>query len=229
MPSGLSESLFPGDFLLGLDSPVAPDMEHAGAPLAEHAADQPPPMTVGRIFFSAQKRRTTVPDGLQEPLQAAREGRRPSQTVVEDVSLVVVEILPLRFAPQKIAEEQVVDAATLQGATDCLPVEIRRVARVGTRTDVHHQPDPVLLDQREERLQRMVGMPDREDGDFLAHTARPSSLLDGRASLNRSRRPPKRGRGRRDRVKTTYEMHTLLEWPQRRIGLPERIRHPHSR
>ena len=182
MPLGLSESLFPGDFLLGLDAPVAPDMEHADAPLAEHAADQPPPMTVGRVFFSAQKRRTTVPDGLQEPLQTAREGRRPSQTVVEDVSFVVVEILPFRFAPQKIAQERVVDAATLQAATDCLPVEIRRVARVGTRTDVHDQPDPVLLDQREERLQSMVGMPDREDSDVVVHTACPSSLLDGPAS-----------------------------------------------
>ena len=84
-------------------------------------------------------------------------------------------------APEKIAQERVVDAATLQGATDCLAVEMGSVAGVGARTDVHDQADPVLLDQREERLQVMVGMPDREDGDVPAHAACPSSLLDGRA------------------------------------------------
>lgn len=66
---------FPGDFFLGLNSPVAPDMEQADAPLAEHAADQPPAMAVGRVFLSAQEGRAAVCDGLQEPVQAALEGR----------------------------------------------------------------------------------------------------------------------------------------------------------
>src|SRR3972149_9866746 len=50
---------------------------------------------------------------------------------------------------------------------DRLPVEPRNVAGVGTRTDVHNQSDPVLLDQREEHFQRMIGMADREDRSAL--------------------------------------------------------------
>src|SRR3990172_5800399 len=60
---------------------------------------------------------------------------------------------------------------------DRLPVELRNVAGVGTRTDVHNQSDPVLLDQREEHFQRMIGMADREDrspllGRLVFHLSR---------------------------------------------------------
>jgi len=168
---GLSESFFPGDFLLGLNPPVGPDVQQADAPLVEHAADQPSPMAVGRVFFSAQQGGAAVGDGLQKPLQTALEGGRAGQAVVADVPLGVVQIGPFRLAAQKIAQEQVIDAAIFKGAADCLAVEMGGVARVGARADVDDQADAVLLDQPEERLQGMVGMPDREEADVPAHVS----------------------------------------------------------
>jgi len=100
LPSGLSESFFPGDFLLGLNPPVGPDVEQAEAALVEHGADQPSPMAVGRVFFPAQQGGAAVGGGFQEPLQTALEGGRSSQAVVADVPLGVVQIGPFRLAAQ---------------------------------------------------------------------------------------------------------------------------------
>jgi len=81
----------------------------------------------------------------------------------------------------------------LEGGADCLAVEMGGVARVGAGADVDDEADAVPLDQREERLQGMVGMADGEEGNVPAHAACPSGL-DGRVCLANVRRGPARGR-----------------------------------
>jgi hypothetical protein len=164
---GLLELLPPGDLVLGFGSPVAADVDQPKAPLAEHAADQPAAMAVGRVFLAAEKGRTATIDRTEKPQDAFLELTRLGQAIVEDVSLGVVEPFALRAASQEVAEKQVVDAPASEVVLDRFLVELDRVAGIGTRTDVDHQFDPVLPGQGEERFQRVIGVPDRVDRDLL--------------------------------------------------------------
>ena len=167
MALGLAELLLPSELLLGLQTPVAPDVDDADAPLGEHATDQAAAMTVGGVFFAAHQRRAVAFDRREDPLDPPPERRRLGKPIVADVAFVVVELLVLRLTAEQIPEKPVLDSPAAQVAADGLAVELRRVAGVGAGADVDDQPDLVLLDQREERFERMVGVPDREDRGVL--------------------------------------------------------------
>ena len=105
------ESLLLGHFLLGLCAAVAADVDHAEPPLPQHAADQSPPMTVRRVFLTAQKRRAAGFDGIQEPLDTLLKLGRSGQPIVADVPFAIVEFFAFRPASQEIAKKQVLDSS----------------------------------------------------------------------------------------------------------------------
>lgn len=163
MALGFAKSLFRCELLFGLGTAVAPDVDNAYAPLRKHAPDQAAAMTVGGVFFAAHQRRAVAFDTGEDPLDPPLKRRRLGKPIVAHVAFVVVELLVIRLTAEQIPEKAVLDPPTAQVAADGLAVELRRVAGVGARADVDDQPDLVLLDQREERFGRMVGVPDRED------------------------------------------------------------------
>jgi len=55
-----------GQFSLGLQAAIAPNVMHGDAVLPEHAADQQPAMTPGGILLGAQRRYDVLPQaGLE--------------------------------------------------------------------------------------------------------------------------------------------------------------------
>ena len=103
---------------------------------------------------------------FEQPPDALLEVGRLGQAVVEHVSIGVVELPAFRPSTQQVAEEQVFNPPGLQGVADRLLVEVRGVARVGAAADIDQQRNPMLSEQVEELLQRMIGMADRPDGPF---------------------------------------------------------------
>lgn len=125
------EPLFLGEILLALRTPVTADVDHAEAPLPEHAADQPPPMAIGRVFFTAQESRRVACGSVQEPLEALPKSGRLSQPIVEDVPFTIIELFAFRSASQEVAEKQVFDPSGAEVLLERLLVEVGDVAGVG--------------------------------------------------------------------------------------------------
>jgi hypothetical protein len=160
---GLAESLFLGELLLGLGTPVAAEVDYANAPLRQNATDQQPAMTVGGVFFPTHQRRAVVFDGAEDPFDPPLKRRRLSEPIVAHVALVVVELFVVGPAAKEISEKPVLDSPAAKVAADGLAIEMRRVAGVGTRAHVDDERDLVLLDDRQELVGRMIRMPDGED------------------------------------------------------------------
>lgn len=142
--------------LLALKAPVSADMDHADVLLLKNAANQSPPMAVRGILFAAQQGRPAGLDCLQKPGDAALKLGRLRQPVVQHVPLLVIKLFAVRPASEKIAQEQIVHAPLSQMAPDFVLVELRSVARVGARPDIHDQTNPLLLNQGQKRFQGMI-------------------------------------------------------------------------
>jgi len=152
-----------GRLILCLNVSVAPDVPDDGSPLAQGSPDEEPAVTSGWVFLAAKQGDPADPDLLLQPMYTIEEPSRSLDPRVVYPALHVVELLPLGPSSQLQTEEQVLDPVPRQDGFNVFGVEARRVPGVRTRTDVHHNLDPVPLQQADELLCRMVGVSDRED------------------------------------------------------------------
>ena len=164
MALGLAKVFFGGELGFGLHTTVAANVYDGDTPFAQHAAHQQPPMTIRRILLAAEDRHARLRGRVEQPLDPLAEAGRFGQSTVEYVALVVKELLVVRVSTQRIAEKPILDCPIPQCRSDCLAVELRSVARIGTGPNVDHDLDPALGQQAQECLQRMVGVPDRPYG-----------------------------------------------------------------
>lgn len=79
-----------GNLRVGLHAAVAANMKHCAAMLDENAADQQPPMAMGRVFLAADQR---DPEALHACLETRNGGPEPgilAKAAINNVSIGVV-------------------------------------------------------------------------------------------------------------------------------------------
>ena len=163
MALGLAERLLGGQFGLGLRAAVAAKVDDPHAAVLQHAADQQAAVAVGRILLAAKDRRAGARQPLQQPLDSLPEAGRFGQGAVQHAALLVIEARILGASAQQVAEVQILDFPLLERRMDRLAIELRGIARIGTRSHVDQQLDLMACEEIEKRLQRMIGMSDRPD------------------------------------------------------------------
>lgn len=125
--------------------PVAANVKHSHAPPAQHAADQPSPVAVGGVLFTARYRNAATPHTVAEPVDTPLELARGGHPVVQHVAFGVVELTAVGSAAEDVAEEQILDSLVAQGSPERLLVEVHGVFAVRAGADVHHHCDPLVL------------------------------------------------------------------------------------
>ena len=116
---------------------------------------------------------------MNDPADAVIELVGFRQPVIPD-SPVGVIARPVPWTPAKLsAHERIADSHALQRPWKNAMAEMRRVTAVWRRPNVRHLIDTVRLQQPQERLQRVVGVPDSEHGMLrCAHGRSPSGSDD---------------------------------------------------
>ena len=146
-----------------VESSVAPDVQRDRASFDEHARDEQEPVADGGVFLAAHQRDAVLSDPLLDPFDAAEKARHAGERRVEDVSLVVVTVLFRRTAPEFLAQEQILPFGGDDLALQRLAVELRAVLRIRLGPHIDQHVDLMLLEQPDEMLVRVIGMPDREE------------------------------------------------------------------
>lgn len=82
-------------------------MQHADAPLGQHAADQQTAMALGGVLFAAEDCEARGRRVADKPVQSGLESLAAGDPVVEDVALAVVELRAVGPAAQRVAEKVV--------------------------------------------------------------------------------------------------------------------------
>ena len=160
---------------LALQPTVASNVLQFDAAPDQHATNQQIAVAFRRVFFAAQQGYTILLDTFFQPFDAFQKRRRRGQSIVQDEAIGVIELRVVRPAAHLLAQEDVTDTGRGQGGFDLIGVELRRVLRVGLRAHVGHYVDLVLLQQLDECLFVVVGVPNREHAMFfrrglLGHT-----------------------------------------------------------
>ncbi len=149
-----------------VESSVAPDVQRDRTALDEDARDEQKPVADGRVFLAAHQRDAVLPDSLLDPLDPAEKSRHAGERRVQDMSLVVVTVLFRRTAAEFLAQKQVLPFGGDDLALQRLAVELRAVLRIGLSPHIDQHLDLMLLEQPDEMLIRVIGMPDREEATF---------------------------------------------------------------
>ncbi len=163
MPLGFAEPLLGGELFLALDSAVATDVHNAHAMPLRHPADQQPAVAVGRILLAAEDRHAGLPGLVEQLLDRLAEVGGFGHSAVEHVPGGVVAGRIVDAPSQPIAEKAIFDIPITQRRPDRFSIELRGVTRIGTRADVGQHLDPMLRQQVEKHLERVIGVPDRPE------------------------------------------------------------------
>ena len=152
MAPGLAKFFFGGQFGLGLRAAVTADVDDAHAVVLEHAADQQAAVAVGGILLAAEDRGAGAGQPFAQPLDSLQEAGRLGHGGVQDPALVVVEARVRGASAQLVAEVQILNLPLQKRGMNRLAIELRGVARIGTRSNVDQQIDAMLCQQIEKRL-----------------------------------------------------------------------------
>ena len=130
--------------------------------LGQSAADQQAAVAVERVGLRAH-RRHSVPlrrfDQLRQP--GAKFGRRRHLLVIRPA--LRIELRPLGASAERLAEKDIVDASPRERRRQGGLVEMRREARHRRRPHIGDRRHLRRLEQRQEPLERMPRMTDRQD------------------------------------------------------------------
>lgn len=148
---------------LRLQTPIASDVHDLGTGGLQHSPDEHTPVTLRRVLFPTEQGDAPRPRGIEHRLDPFLEARCFGQPIVQDVLVVIVELLARRPTAQHVADEEILDPVFAQRPLDRLLVEVRRMARVRAGAHVGDGLDPMLAQQPEQRLDRVVRVPDGED------------------------------------------------------------------
>ena len=132
-------------------------------------------MAPGGIFLAAKQGDPALPDSLLQPVNSVEKRPRSLDPRVVHPAIRIVELLRCGSSSQLDAEEQALDPIIRQDSFDISGVEVWGMPGVRSRTDVRHDLDPVPLQQADELLRRMVGMPDRKDRCLPARITAPAN------------------------------------------------------
>ena len=146
-----------------VESSVAPDVQRDRAAFDEDARNEQEPVADGRVFLAAHQRDAVLADSLLDPFDPAEKARDAGQRRVQDMPLVVVTVGLGRPAPEFLAQEQVLPFGGDDLALQRLTVELRAVLRIRLGPHIDQHLDLMLLEQPEEMLIGVIGMPDREE------------------------------------------------------------------
>ncbi len=111
-------ALAAGDLVLGLESPVPANVEHLDASAGEYPRDEEAAVAVGRVLLAEDHRDPGAGRLVDQSGDAGGEEVARSQTAVEDVSLVVVELVLGGAAAELLAEVDVPDIDGGQGSLE---------------------------------------------------------------------------------------------------------------
>jgi hypothetical protein len=121
---------------------------------AQMARNQQSAVAVQRLALGAHEGDAMTRGALAQPVEAVAEGVSRRDLGMADARAL---------AAQLRAKEHIDDAGRAQAFRQRLAVELRIEARIRRRAYIGQRGDPVLAEQIEEALDRMVGMPDGED------------------------------------------------------------------
>ena len=152
---------------------VEKDMRDIQATLVERACDEKRPMAVEGLLLGAHEHNTMLRRASYDPLETLTETLRLRYTVVADAPLFVTGGV-VRATAKLTAEIHVPYTACIECCGKRLAVEVGIETAVGGRSHVGQGGYAVPVQQPDESLQRVVGVPDGQDRSVsLAHAATP--------------------------------------------------------
>ncbi len=152
-----------GDFFLRLNSSIAANMVHSKTAIEQDAADQQSPVALRGIFLGAQHGHIVFADTALKTRQTFPKTWRCRNSIVEDVTLVIIKLIAFGAPAQFPAQKQIPNACGGERRLQVFLVELGGVFRIRLRPRIHHDLNTLRLQQAEKVIHSMVGMPDGED------------------------------------------------------------------
>jgi hypothetical protein len=151
--------LFADQIGFGLEAAVAADMIDGHPMIAQDAPNQQSAVAAGRILFAAQEGHPAFTETLLQAREAFLKKPGTGHTIIEHMAFAIVEFGPGRPSAQFFPHVDIADAVGGQSSFQNFPIELGRVFRIWLGARVHDDPDLVILEQAEEDLDSMIGMP----------------------------------------------------------------------
>jgi hypothetical protein len=120
-------------------------------------------MTMTGVLFTAKQGDAASSSPIDQAPNGLLEGGSLGDAIISNVALGVVELLARRPATQRIAEEDIFEAAAAGDFFQHVPVELRSVSRIGRGARVDESIDAMVAQEPHEMLDFVVGMPDGKD------------------------------------------------------------------
>ena len=149
---------------VGFQAAVGQNMRNGDAAFDEETGHQQGAVTFQRLFFGAEQGDLPLVGGADDAAQAVVKEVGFGDPLVPDAALGVVAGTVGGPAAQLPAQVGVGDADVVQRPLQVFVVEVGSVAAVRGGTDINHFVHAMAHQQVDERLRRVVGMADGEDG-----------------------------------------------------------------
>jgi hypothetical protein len=149
---------------LDLDASVRKDVAQLSTVIAQHLANQEPPMAFLGPATAAEQCEPMIPAALQQALNSFLECRLGRHLAIQGMPGSVVLLVPLGTAPQCQPEEGIANPLPFNHRLKVLPIEMRRKPRIGIRANVDEELDALALNERDEPVEAMVRVPNSPYG-----------------------------------------------------------------
>ena len=137
-----------------LECPVFKDVPDHDIIAAHMTADQDHPVTHDRVLLGAQERDAKLLDARSEPIKTLLEAFGSGHAIELDLAVHVAGWI-VHARTQFTPEKHIGDPACLQCLLERFPIELRIILTVGRGPDIAHSGHRVLLEQRDQSLDRM--------------------------------------------------------------------------
>ena len=116
-------------------------------------------MAAERLLLRAHEGHAMFDGAALHSFETSAEPLRPRNPVVADAPLFVARGI-VGASPELTSQVEVLDPPRRERAGECLPVEVGVETAPRRRANVDESRDPMTLQQPQEGLLRMVGMPE---------------------------------------------------------------------
>ena len=129
-------------------------------------------MAIKRLPATANQSKPVVGSAEHEPVDRLLKGGLLGHLAVQGVAFRIEMLVAPRPPAKRHAEEHVFDAVCVHASAQLIAAEMRRETRVRIGPHIDDVDDVVALQQRHERLEVMVGMPNSPQNGRRQHRNR---------------------------------------------------------
>jgi len=145
-----------GQFRLGLQAAIPPDVMDRDAALAEHAADEQAAMATGGVFLGAQSRYDVLPQALFQTGQALPEPGGLDYLVVQDMTRGIIICVAARPAAEFAAEVDVLESRGAQSLQQWFAIELCGVLGIRAGAHIGDHSNGMVPQQAQEVFHGMI-------------------------------------------------------------------------